>query len=523
MHQTASDKGFVARIVIRSSEYEEVGTSIILRKKPLTVLVPSHVCVSIEEGTAQSVCIDSVEYEDFYLLPTPFLEREHLSVLQLDGRRKHDLDAVSIPRKQPQLRSGLRLSCLRKKEQGELSVVSGSLTEVVEKGVETTLVTNLSASPGDSGSPILVGDTLAGICVGMTMVDGKNSAVAVPLSSMLLRELRRIALRTRRVAIALAFAVVLLAFGGLAARSWTSFDLAGVDGPMNTAEDVESPNTITAYNGQIITLRPTWKRTFPTSVRWWVPFSSIVGEKHDRIAIGTRIEEGTPGSLFLLDNLGRVVWSYTVPDGECIFNDETETYNGFYVYRVFVGDITGDRRNEVIASFVHNAWYPCKIVVFNLEGDVLGEYWHPGYLRTFAVGGVGDAEKPMLIMTGSNNRFRPEGSPWNPQGLMAFSSAAIAGQAPPYTGTGAKGNELWYYLLPDVDTDHKSKIDDIVIADSDGNGSTEILAHTDDGRFYYLNEFGEVLRVDLGDDFLKEFGHVDAPELRWVELPAASE
>ena len=466
-------------------------------------------------------CVEDLEAE--LLKIDGSLNIRCLSILQLKGPRQDNLRAISIPRKPVHLKRGIRLHCLRGASHSAPTAASGTLTDIVEKGIETTLVTDLEASPGDSGSPVLVEGRLIGVCVGMTLTDNKKQAVAVPLSNIVLRELRKITLRTRRIATTAALATLLLILGSLAIRSWTTFELAGVDGPMNTAQDVESPNTITAYNGQVLTFRPTWKRTFPTSVRWWVPFSSAAGENQDRIAIGTRIEEGIPGSLFLLDNMGRILWSYTVPDGECVFSDETQTYDGFYVYRVFVGDITGDGRNEVLASFVHNDWFPCKIVVFSLEGELLGEYWHPGYLRTFAVGRVGTSDKPMLILTGSNNRFRPADSPWNPQGLMAFPGADLSGQAPPYTGSAEPSHELWYYLLQNMDSEHNSLIDNIVIADSDGDGITEILAHADDGRFYYLNEDGEVLRVDLGDDFLKEFGYVDAPPLVQVELPEASD
>ena len=72
-----------------------------------------------------------------------------------------------------------------------------------------------------------------------------------------------------------------------------------------------------------------------------------------------------------------------------------------------------------------------------------------------------------------------------------------------------------------MDDERKSSIDNIVIADSDGDGITEILAHASDDRFCYLNEYGEVLRVDLGDDFLKEFGNIEVPERIWLDLGQA--
>lgn len=450
-------------------------------------------------------------------MPSPMLEREHLCALRLLGRPPADLKTATLPRRAAHISVEDKLAVLRPCDGGEARI-EGSIEEVLDRGDGQSVVTDIVAKQGDSGSPLLMDHTVIGVCQGMRPNGGSSTAVAVPFSDAARKELRRIALHGRRVACACSLLVVLMLFGAVAVRSWTTFALAGVDGPMNTIEDVETPNTITAHNAQLLTLRPTWRRTFPTAVRWWKAFPAEVGSSQDRVAIGTRIEEGIPGSLFLLDEMGRIQWSYTVPDGECVFSDETQTYDGFYVYRIFIGDLTGDGANEVLASFVHNDWYPCKVVIFSLDGEILGEYWHPGYLRTFAIGLVGERAEPMLIMTGSNNRFRPEDSPWNPQGLMAFSSTALQGQAPPYTGSGDHGNELWYYLLPNVDDEHKCKFDDIVIADSDGDGVTEILAHSSDGRFYYLNEDGNVLRVDLGDDYLKEFGYVDAPALTRVAL-----
>jgi hypothetical protein len=520
VRKTANDGSIAAKIIIRSEQYEELGSCIILQTRPLTVLVPSHVCVSIEDGTAQSIVVDTIEYGEFRLLPTPFLEREHLSIIRFKGNAFKNLDSVAIPRRPASLVEGCPVECLKQTSDEASPSVHGELTRIIKKGTETTLITSLPASPGDSGSPLLAKKQLVGICVGMTATDDGNKAVAVPLSQVALREIRNITLHRSRFAVFATLAVVLLLLSGLVVRSWTTFDIAGVDGPMNSSQsEIKTPNTITAQNSQLLTFRSTWSRTFPTSIRWWVPFSSTSGiDRIDYIVIGTRAEEGTHGSLFLLDNMGRTVWSYTVPDGNCVYSNDKETFNGFNVYRAFVGDLTGDGQNEVLASFVHDFWYPCEILIFSLSGEVLGEYWHPGYVRTFAIGKVGNSETPMLIMTGSNNRFRALDSPWNPQGLMAFDVAALSGEAPPYTGSGEQGNVLWYYLLPDVDAEHKSSIVDIVIADSDGDGITELLARTSDDRFYYLNEDGEVLRVELGDEYLKEFGNIAAPELQRVEL-----
>jgi len=514
-------KSYVTKITIISEDYNEVGSGIVLQIRPLTILVPAHVSVAIEDGSAHTVLIEGVEYNEFEIRTTSFLERDHLAIIQFRERAPKSLRTASLPRRPPLIAEGMPVSCLRRTDGAAALLDRGAVKNIICKGSDKSFLIDIPISPGDSGSPKLSDNRLIGICVGINN-RGSGHTIVIPFSQDVLKELRRIALRTRRTSICTAAAILLLAVGSLAIRSWTTFDVAGVEGPMNTVANVESPNTLTASNGQLLTLRPTWKRTFPTSIRWWVPLSMASDDNLiDRIAIGTVAEEGTPGSLFLLSNLGRTLWSHTVPDGECVYSNDEETFDGFKVYRVFVGDLTGNGQPEILASFTHAFWYPCNVVLFDLSGRLLGKYWHPGYLRTFAIGPVGERTSPMLIMTGSNNRFRPEDSPWNPQGLMAFSGADLIGQAPPYTGSGLEGNELWYYLLPNVDDEHKSKFDSIVIADSDGDGKSEILAHTSDDRFYYLDEHGEVLRVELGDEYLKEFGNIAAPELQRIDLDPA--
>jgi len=109
-------------------------------------------------------------------------------------------------------------------------------------------------------------------------------------------------------------------------------------------------------------------------------------------------------------------------------------------------------------------------------------------------------------------------SPHNPQGIFAFYGYQLSGQAPPYTGNAPQGNEAWYYLLQNMSTDRRVWCSELHIEDVNGDGLNEIMAQTEDGRFYILNRTGDVIWTDRSDDFLKEFGYVDVPELVWVEL-----
>ena len=514
----------IAEITIQSTEFKDKAVGIVIRRRPFTILVPSHAITALEDGDADRITINDETMQDAEIVAASSLEKAHLSLVRFAGRAPKGLRAIGLPRSASTLQPGQASTLqLPRPQAGEAR--TGQIQEVKLLGDQATLTTDIPVEPGDSGSPFFVEGRLAGVCMGRTIAESDQSpgtAVIVPLSDASIRELRDVRYHAARTATTIAVSAIVIAFAALAIRSWTTFSLAGMDGPMNSPTTIDAPCTVTATNGQLLTLRRSWQRTFETQIRWWTPFSARTGADFDHMAVGTKAMNGLPGHIYLLDSMGRIKWQYTVPDGECPYDGKDDfnnygVYTGFGVYRVFTADITGDGHSEVIASFVHHDYYPCKIVVFKLDGTILGEYWHPGFLRTFAVGTVGDDPRPMFILTGSNNRFRGD-SPYNPQGLLAFYGADLSGQAPPYTGDAPKGNEAWYYLIQNMDEDHRTSCSQITIEDMNGDGLCEINAELADHRFYILDREGTVLWTDLGDEFLKVFGYVEIPELVWVEL-----
>jgi hypothetical protein len=156
-----------------------------------------------------------------------------------------------------------------------------------------------------------------------------------------------------------------------------------------------------------------------------------------------------------------------------------------------------------------------------MKGEILAEFWHPGYIRTIVTGKVGVSDDVFVVVSASNNAIKNEW--WNPQTLFAFRGLDISGQAPPYTGSSgspsalAPSHELWTWVIVNEDPENtRARCTDFNLVDLDGDGLREIQVPLSDGRFYALNESGDVVGVELGDRYVQAFPNSSPPPL--VEL-----
>jgi len=512
----------IAQVTIQANDLQDSGIGIVVARRPLTLLVPGHLLELIEQGQASRLLVNGIPYESTSVLPTPALQRDFLSVIQFRKKRQRGLTPANLPRRCPQLGPGQRV--LMQKLASESSV-AGKIVDIREQGGGTSLITDIGVSIGDSGSPLMVSRKLAAVCQGMAQ---DEHAVAVPLSPGGLTELRKLRRRYRiglLSSLTAALLAVSIVFGGFAVYSSNTFSLASI-------EVSEDGRALVARNAHALTLKPTWSRSFDTPVHQATVFSSQSEGKLDRIAVGTSYEDGTDGAIYLINSNGDILWSYSVPDGDCVYSDSDMTFDGYLVDVIHVADVNEDGSNELLVAFAHNHYYPCKLLVFDLAGEIWAEYWHPGYIRTIATGRVGTAEELLIVVSASNNAIKTDW--WNPQTLYAFRGVDIAGQAPPYDGPDKEGREdhlklgteIWYQVFVNVDPEiARAKCHEIDIVDFNADGVNEIQAALSDGRFYYLDESGRELHVELGDRFQQLFPDTAAPALvaiRNYPTPAAA-
>jgi hypothetical protein len=501
----------VTRLTIQTTDWQDSGIGIVVAQRPLTLLVPSHLIELIEQERSCEIQVNGITYTNPTILAAPALQRDYLSVLQFPKERQRELSSAQLPKQGIQLIPGQSVTLQRLPTETN---TTGTVIDVREQGDGSSVITDITVSRGDSGSPLLVSGKLAAICQGMVDSEGSGSAIAVPLSDEGLAELKKLRRKYRVSVISTliaSFLAVVLALGGFAIYSSNSFTLAGI-------EVAEEGGFVTARNAQSLTLIPTWTRSFRTPIRHSLAFSTDTLGEPNRVAVGTLYQEGLNGQLIVLDSLGRDLWSYEIPPGECIYSSSVETYDGFFPIIIYPADLDLDGKNELLVVFVHDHFYPCKLVAFSLAGELLAEYWHPGYIRTLSVGQVGEIEEPFVVISASNNRIRTDW--WNPQTLFAFNGLDISGQAPPYTGKNgdtaalAPANESWYWVIENIDPELlRAKCKSFDIVDFDGDGNNEVRAPLTDGRFYYLDELGSILSVDRSDSYLREFPNIPPPPL----------
>jgi len=503
------------RVVLQSQDVEDTGVGVVISRQPLTLLVPDHVLVLLEENV-DSILVDDEEFTEARRLPAPALAKDHLALLQLGRKGLKNISPVRLPRFPATFGVGRPIRVIGT----EPPPKRGSVAEILRRGEELSVITNIDIQPGESGSALMIGEELVGVCQGRVTTDGVGRAVAVPISQDGLRELRRVRNRRRARTLTVLTSLLLVAtlsVVAVAVRSSITFELAAIDVE-------EGSPTITAQNGQSLTFRSTWSQTFDTPIRRFDMISPVAGGDPSHVAVGTIPEDRTNGAFILLDERGDELWRYSVPDGECIYQSPSKTYDLYLVDRIYCEDPDADGENELLIVFVHDHHEPCKLVVFEFSGEIIGEYWHPGYIRTMAVGSVGDPDSPPLVVASSSNNAIKT-SWWNPQTLFAFDGLNISGQAPPYKGGAgppevlAKATEIWYRILHNIDPERvRGLIYRIDIGDYSGDGRNEIRAATSDGRFYYVDEDGETLWVERADRWYQEFGDAAPPPLSILPL-----
>ncbi|MBU0595460.1 hypothetical protein KJ567_02085 [Candidatus Bipolaricaulota bacterium] len=513
----AKNRISAVRVSVRAEGTEDVGVGIVVARRPLTILVPSHLITLIEQGDAIDVIVHGTSYSRFRILASPSLQADHLSLLRFGRRRSAALARIRLPKHPIPLRPGQDIRLLGA-EADQTEGRSGKVVDVQAYGDGVSIVTDIEVRSGDSGSAIVASGRLAAICQGMVTSGGPGTAVAVPLSTDGLLELRRARNRARLrtvVAVAAAHVAIAAAGGAIVCQSWQSFSPSSLD----VADDGRH---IIVRNAHSPSIRSSWTRSFETSIRCYELIPKRVGGETSYVAVGTGPEGGVNGAFILFDRIGRELWRNSVQDGECIYSTEDEIYDRYLVDGIYYGDLDMDGTDELLVSFVHDHFHPCKLVVLSLAGETLAEYWHPGYIRTLSIGTVNQDATPLVVVSASNNAIKT--SWWNPQTLFAFRGLDISGQAPPYQGGNGPaealrdGSELWYRVIENVDPELiRAKCYKIDFAEGGGGQGIVIRGALTDGRFYYLDEHGNELKVELGDQFLKNFPDATPPAL--VELP----
>ncbi len=483
MHDTSS----VVSIHISSSTEEDIGVGIVVRKRPLTLLVPAHLATLLELERAESITIDGESVDLPSILTPPGFSDDSILLLEFKSVPSTlALHTIAISGRQPELTPSDKVSILSPTLSSS-SADGLDILESDEKAGERTLIIDFDTEPGMSGSPILYKGKLHAVCQGMT---AQHRAIAIPLSNASLRTLRA---RTNRRKLVLAGSLFISLVFLLTLFSTSANDLLG-QSKINEVKLDNSSKTAVIYaeHGPLL--------SYPRRHGYMSRITSTAIAKDNKgdsyAVIGTDYSEAQNGEVSLLDSRGRELWNYKIGPTDCCYNTPFRSFSDFEVTKVAAYDLNNDAQDEIVVTMQGHHWYPSALTVLDLKGNVIAQYWHPGFILDFAIGHVGQTSNPLVVVTAINNDLYAS----HCKAVFAFNGLNIAGEAPPYYGSIKQGTQLWYAVIQPLSQESGIEISDLIdIIDQNGDGKNEILVETKGGQFYCLDDLGNVLSVGLAD------------------------
>ena len=506
----------IVGIEFRSPTYTETCIGILVKSRPFIVIIPQHAAQLIEDGVAETTLVDGVAFKDAEVLPDAHLSGVHLTVLRLtnpDKQQKWTPLAI-LPRKMHPLTPGTPLSIVTKDScAGEAEVRKGQAVSISTDLDGSSVETDIPIKPGQSGSPILRQGRLCGIVQGQKrQEESGNAAIGIPLNLAALKQLRQLGQvkwkrsLVRALSIICIAALPLLLFLLMGTRSY----------PIEGVEILDDERTVLVHRNAIFPARDSWPYLANTRVFTVEPVASSVLGQADYIAIGTRAQPEGNGALTVLDSSGALLWTYSIPEGECIYQGGDESYDWFSATHICPSDLDLDGENELIVAFAHMTWRPAKLMVFKLDGTILAEYWHPGYVRTILSGIIEEGDLPITVISASNNSL--QSSWWNPEVVFAFRGLEISGRGPEPEFGNSGSSHLWYWVITNLDSEvFRAKATRLSFVDYNGGGNTAIRVDLTDGRFCYFNRLGETIGTTAGDIYRRDYGNTPFPDLMTVE------
>jgi hypothetical protein len=151
--------------------------------------------------------------------------------------------------------------------------------------------------------------------------------------------------------------------------------------------------------------------------------------------------------FYYFNHRGEKLWTFKA---EHKIKYGSETFDGdFRVTGIQVCDLNSDGENEIILIVAHWPRFPTQLVILNLKGEKIGEYWNSGRLNDLLFIDLDGDNKKEIVACGTNNEYK-KGC------LVVFDGDQIHGGSPQkieeYKCNNLKaGSEKYYILLPRTD------------------------------------------------------------------------
>lgn len=152
---------------------------------------------------------------------------------------------------------------------------------------------------------------------------------------------------------------------------------------------------------------------------------------------------------------------------------------GALTLRKFVtGDLYRKKRRQIVALSDDASGAPwSRVSLFDVDGSVIGGYFHPGRLQDVAIAAPTALHHPKIVVTGVNAALHETLSMCGRcSSVFLLDPKDVGGEAPPYHGKLGFGTQLWYGYV------QSPSIERLEIVDRDADGKRDISLALPNGR-----------------------------------------
>ncbi|MGD2085483.1 MAG: hypothetical protein PVH61_04785 [Candidatus Aminicenantes bacterium] len=154
------------------------------------------------------------------------------------------------------------------------------------------------------------------------------------------------------------------------------------------------------------------------------------------------------GLLCFFDFRGKILWSFQ--GGRQLTYGE-KVYSDYRIQGMEVCDMDNDGNFRIIVISIHRPMFPTQLVVLDLQGNIIGEYWNSGHFNDLHFKDLNGDGRKEIIAAGMNNEY-DKGC------VVVFDSRDVRGGSPqkePYYKCNElkPGSEKYYILFPRTDVD----------------------------------------------------------------------
>jgi len=231
-------------------------------------------------------------------------------------------------------------------------------------------------------------------------------------------------------------------------------------------------------------------------------FKDIDKDNRLNIIFAVQTKYNADEHIICFNEQGNKLWQYCVGE-EAKYGDQIIS-SDFDIGRLRVFDLNNDGFLETIMIASHKTYFPCRIIVLDHEGNLLGEYWNSGHLNCLEFLDLDDDGFKEILLGGLNNNY-------NQGCLVVLDPRRIEGSSPQIKGTRyypegkSPGTEKYYLLIPKNEVGNLLGLYDTIPAiNIYSNNRFQINTHL--SRVFY--EFDYQLRaayIHTGDEFDLKF------------------